>query len=260
MENDVHIRPSAHANVVFSNGANIFQEVRECIFLVFGLTRLRMMYDISMVSDAAHRSTSQVHTSGPASLLTETPPLLAPNVPDCAEVLSLPSFTVQGVFGFYESFPERHEVWRLHQQGFVRQCRVVRGRQVPLVKGMYSSAVMSGARLCLRGTYSARRKSSSADSKIKRVCPDGNIITVASKRFSCPYFMGKATIGFYGVSFLQTSGSVTLTSAEISTTMWRIEWPGGTYRGGSIHDEIKARVTRPIVGWKVILETHAWAG
>ena len=36
----------------------------------------------------------------------ETPPLLAPNVSDCAEVLSLPSFTVQGTFGFFESsFP-----------------------------------------------------------------------------------------------------------------------------------------------------------
>ena len=53
------------------------------------------------------------------------------------------------------------------------------------------------------GTYSV-------DSKIKRVLPDGNIITVAAKRFHCVgellqrHLMGKATSGFFEFS-LQTS-------------------------------------------------------
>ena len=42
----------------------------------------------------------------PTSFLTGTPPLLAPSVSDCAEVLLFPSFTVQGAFGFHKSsFP-----------------------------------------------------------------------------------------------------------------------------------------------------------
>ena len=91
---------------ILCNGANIFQEVCECIFLVFRLTRSRMMYYIRMVSNAVHRSTLQVDTRGHTSPLTETPSLLAPNVSDCAEVLSLPSFTVQEVIGFHDSsFP-----------------------------------------------------------------------------------------------------------------------------------------------------------
>ena len=38
---------------------------------------------ISLDSDGVHKSISQVGTRGPTSPLTETPPLLAPNVSDC---------------------------------------------------------------------------------------------------------------------------------------------------------------------------------
>ena len=107
---------------VFSNGANFFQEVCECVFLVFGLTRLR----------AAHGSTSHVHTRGPTSLLTGTLPLLAPNVSDNAEVLSLPSFTVQEAFGFHgSSFPN------------------VMKRGVYTRKDLYANAAFTGGTRCV---------------------------------------------------------------------------------------------------------------
>ena len=45
---------------------------------------------------AENISTAQVDTRRATSLLTESPPLLATNVYDCAKVLSLPSFTGEG--------------------------------------------------------------------------------------------------------------------------------------------------------------------
>ena len=85
-----------------------------------------------------------------------TPPLLAPNVSDCAEVLSRPSFTVQRGHRIPRLFfPERHEVLRSNGQGFVHKCSVFKWRQFPLVKETYDSAVLSGARTCPEGTWSA---------------------------------------------------------------------------------------------------------
>ena len=95
------------------------------------------------------------------------------------------------------------------------------------------------------GTYSA-------DSKIKRVLPDRNIITVGAERFHCA---GVSAGGFYENS-LQSSGSVTPTPAKSFTPMSCARWHNrvprygwahdeGTDGGGSIHDEIKVRVLHP---------------
>ena len=57
----------------------------------------RVVYYNSLVSDNVHKSTSQVDTGrptgGPTRPLTETPPLLAPNVFSYGEVLLQPRFT-----------------------------------------------------------------------------------------------------------------------------------------------------------------------
>ena len=55
-------------------------------------------------------------------------------------------------------FPERHEAWRLHPQEFVRQCRVLRWRQVPLVKEMNEQCSDVRGTTMSPGTWSARRK------------------------------------------------------------------------------------------------------
>ena len=108
---------------------------------------------LSLDSAAVHKSIPQVGTRGPTSLLTETPPLLAPNVSDCAEVLSQPSFTVHGAVGFNDSsFPN---VMKCVVETRKRQGRVLKWRQVPLVKETYDSAVLLRARKCPQGTYSA---------------------------------------------------------------------------------------------------------
>ena len=133
-----HVSPLSGArwNATFTC-ARMCQEVCECVFLVFRSTRLRMVYYISMVSNAVHRSTSQVDTRGPTSPLTETPSLLAPNVSDCAEVVSLPSFTVQGVIGFHDSSFQN-----------VMKCGVYTR------KDLYANAVFSGGtRLLVNETY-----------------------------------------------------------------------------------------------------------
>ena len=91
-----------------TSGAKIFQEVCECTFLVFGLTRLGMV----------------------------------PNVPAARKYCPCQVFTVQGAIGFHESsFP--NVMKRSHQKVFVRQQRVLRWHQVPLVKEICKSAVMA---------------------------------------------------------------------------------------------------------------------
>ena len=116
----------------------------------------------------------QVDTRGARSFLTETTPLLAPNVYGCAEVLSLPSLIVQGAFGFHESsFPNVMKyVVCISKELYTNVVR-----QVPVVNGESSSVVMSGSR---SSGHSQKETSSLVD----------------GKRFNCadvlfqPYFVG----------------------------------------------------------------------
>ena len=169
MEIDVYIRQNAFSDIVLSNGANMFQ---------FGLTRSRMVYYISLVSDAVHTSTSQVDTRGPTSPSTETTPLLAPNVFGCSEAVLQPRFAGE--------------------------------------RDMYGNAALSGARPCPREQSVHDERTHSISSKIKRVLPDRNIITVDARRFHC------ADV------WLQRKGA----------------------SGGPIHHEINVRVLRPVMDWR----------
>ena len=71
-------------------------------------------------------------------------------------LLFLPSFTAQGAIGFHDSSSPNVMMRGVHtRKDFERQCRVLRWRQVPLVKDTYDSAVLSGARSFRQGTYCA---------------------------------------------------------------------------------------------------------
>ena len=114
----------------------------------------------SLVFRRREKSTAQVDTGSPTSSLTETPPLLAPNVSDWVELPLQPRFT-----------GERE----------VRQYRFVRGMNMP---------PRNAERVTLTSLAPCTMK-------IKDVLPDGNITTVGAKCFRCVEVFAS---GFYEIS------------------------------------------------------------